>query len=313
MTSWKIIITDKLEPNGQAILRDHADVDDCNGIAAGDLVSAIPNYDAVIVRSRTQLTAEVFVAAKRLRVAGRAGVGVDNIDLSAAQAHGVTVVNAPTGTTTAVAEHTFALMLALVRAIPRADSTMKSGQWHKKALIGTELASKTLGVIGAGRIGAQVAARAAAFGMQVLGNDPLESDDEIRARGFEPSTLGDVYAQSDFISLHVPLTPETRRLIDGQALARMKKGIYIICTARGGIIDETALTAALESGQVAGAALDVFAQEPPGLSALVAHPNLIATPHIASQTKEAQARTAALIAGEVLAALAGEPLRWQIV
>ncbi len=190
MTSWKIIIADKLEPNGQAILRDHADVDDCNGISAGDLVSAIPNYDAVIVRSRTQLTAEVFAAASRLQVAGRAGVGVDNIDLSAAQAHGVMVVNAPTGTTTAVAEHTFALMLALARAIPRADHSMKSGQWHKKALIGAELAGKTLGVIGAGRIGAQVAARAAAFGMRVLGNDSLESDEDIRARGSRTSDAG---------------------------------------------------------------------------------------------------------------------------
>jgi D-3-phosphoglycerate dehydrogenase len=313
MNSWKIIITDKLEPNGQAILKDRAQVDDCNGISPEELITAIPNYDAVIVRSRTKLTAEVFAAASRLRVAGRAGVGVDNIDLTAAQARGVTVVNAPTGTTTAVAEHTLALMLALARSIPRADSTMKSGQWHKKALLGGELAGKTLGVIGAGRIGTQVAARAAAFGMQVLGYDLLESDDEIQARGLEPASLTDIYAEADFISLHLPLTQENRRMIDGQALARMKSGVYLISTARGGLIDETALTAALESGQVAGAALDVFAQEPPGLSALVAHPNLIATPHIASQTKEAQARTAALIAEEVLAVLAGEPLRWRIV
>ncbi len=313
MNSWKIIITDKLEPNGQAILKDRAHVDDCNGISAEELISAIPNYDAVIVRSRTRLTPEVFAAGSRLRVAGRAGVGVDNIDLSAARANGVTVVNAPTGTTTAVAEHTLALMLALARAIPRADNSMKLGQWHKKELMGTELADKTLGVIGAGRIGAQVAARATAFGMRVLGYDPLENEEEVRARGFEPVTLAEIYAKSDFISLHTPLTPETLRMIDGQALARMKAGVYLICTARGGIIDETALAAALESGQVAGAALDVFAQEPPGLSALVAHPHLIATPHIASQTKEAQARTAALIAGEVLAALAGEPLRWRIV
>jgi D-3-phosphoglycerate dehydrogenase len=313
MNSWKIIITDKLEPNGQAILKDRAHVDDSNGISAEELISAIPNYDAVIVRSRTRLTPEVFSAGSRLRVAGRAGVGVDNIDLSAARANGVTVVNAPTGTTTAVAEHTLALMLALARAIPRADNSMKLGQWHKKELMGTELADKTLGVIGAGRIGAQVAARATAFGMRVLGYDPLENEEEVRARGFEPVTLAEIYAKSDFISLHTPLTPETLRMIDGQALARMKAGVYLICTARGGIIDETALAAALESGQVAGAALDVFAQEPPGLSALVAHPHLIATPHIASQTKEAQARTAALIAGEVLAALAGEPLRWRIV
>ncbi len=313
MTSWKIIITDQLEPNGQAILREKAEVDDCNGISAEELLSAISRYDAVIVRSRTRLTPEVFAAAARLRVAGRAGVGVDNIDLTAAQANGVTVVNAPTGTTTAVAEHTLALMLALARAIPRADHLMKSGQWHKTELIGAELAGKTLGIIGAGRIGAQVAARAAAFGMRVLGYSPLDPADEIRARGFEPAKLAEIYAASDFISLHMPLTQETRRMIDGQALARMKAGVYLISTARGGLIDETALTAALESGQVAGAALDVFAQEPPGLTALVAHPQVIATPHIASQTREAQARTAALIAEEVLAALAGEPLRWRIV
>jgi len=190
---------------------------------------------------------------------------------------------------------------------------MKAGQWIKAELEGTELNGKTLGIVGVGKIGSEVARRAAAFGMNVLGSDPLIPEAAIRQRGAQPVSLGELYARSDFISLHVPLTPETRSSISGQTLGAMKRGVRLVCTARGGVVDETALLGALESGQVAGAALDVFAKEPPGLSALVAHPNVIATPHISAQTVEAQARAAQDIASEVLAALRGEPLRWRVV
>lgn len=313
MPDWKILLTDGLEEKGQAILRAAANVDECSGISPAELIKIVGQYDAMIVRGRTTVNADVLAAATNLKVLGRAGVGVDNIDLAAAQSRGLTVLNSPTATTIAVAEHTLALMLALVRSVPRADAAIKSGQWIKKQLVGVELHGKTLGIIGVGRIGAAVGQRAAAFGMQVLGNDPLLGDNEIRQRGAEPVPLTELYTRSDFISLHVPITPDTRGMIDGQSMGHMKRGVRLICTARGGLIDETALLAALESGQAAGAALDVFANEPPGLTALVAHPNVIATPHISAQTTEAQSRAAADIASEVLAALRCEPLRWKIV
>jgi len=313
MPLWKVLITDGLHPSGVAILRSAAQVDDRTGITPEALLQVIEPYEAIIVRGRTQVNAALLEAAPNLKVVGRAGVGVDNIDLAAASLHGVSVVNAPLSTTLAVAEHTLALMFALARHIPRADAAMKSGQWLKKELEGMELQGKVLGLIGMGNIGSAVATRAAALGMTVLGYDALLPPALIRQRGAEAVSLDELYARSDFISLHVPLLPETRGMINGQALALMKRGVRLICTARGGIIDETALLGALESGQVAGAALDVFAQEPPGLTALVAHPHVIATPHIAAQTAEAQARAAMDIAQEVLAALRGEPLRWKVI
>lgn len=313
MGDLKILITDGLNEKGQAILNRSAQVDDKTGISAEELTDLIGDYDALIVRGRTKVTQSILEAAPKLKVVGRAGVGVDNIDLAAAQSRGVTVVNAPTATTIAVAEHTLALMLSLIRHVPRADTTMKSGLWEKKKLVGTELNSKTLGIIGMGNIGSGVAQRAAAFGMQILGYDPFLQNEHISQRGAEPVSLNDLYARADFISLHIPLSPQTRNLINGQTIGYMKRGVYLICAARGGVIDETALLNALESGQIAGAALDVFSQEPPGLTALVAHPNVVATPHIGAQTAEAQVRAAVDISEEVLAALMGEPLRWKIV
>jgi D-3-phosphoglycerate dehydrogenase len=313
MPDWNILLTDGLEEKGQEILSASAQVDDCNGISAEDLLRTAANYDAIIVRGRTRVTAQVFKAASRLKVVGRAGVGVDNIDLAAANTRNVRVVNSPLATTLAVAEHTLAMMLALARTIPKADSQMKTGQWTKKQLMGVELNGRTLGIIGMGNIGVAVAQRAAALGMKILGHDSLISPDKIRACGAAPTSLMELFTQSDFITLHVPLTPETRNMISGQAFGQMKRGVRLISTARGGLIDEIALHGALESGQVAGAALDVFSSEPPGLTALVSHPNLIATPHIAAQTVEAQTRAAEDIATEVLAALRGEALRWKIV
>jgi D-3-phosphoglycerate dehydrogenase len=311
--SWKILIADGLEEKGQAMLRAQAQVEDRNGISAQELRSILPEFDALIVRSRTRVTAELLEHAARLKVIGRAGVGVDNIDLDAARAHGIIVVNSPLATTVAVAELTMGLLLATARAIPRADAAMKQGKWLKKELEGIELQGKTLGLIGFGRIGREVAHRALAFGMRILAYDPLIPEDVIRQANVTPSSLETLLQRSDFISLHIPLTDETRNLLSTQAFAQMKTGVRLICTARGGIVDEQALLQALKEGKVAAAALDVFAVEPPALNELITHPNLIATPHIGAQTVEAQTRAAEMIAEEVLAALRGEPLRWRVV
>jgi D-3-phosphoglycerate dehydrogenase len=313
MTTWKVLITDGLSDKGIAILSSAAQVDNMPDIPADELLKVAGEYDAMVVRGRTKVTPAVFDAASKLKVLGRAGVGVDNIDLAAARGHGVTVVNAPKSTSLAVAELAVGMMFALARMLPKADSTMKQGQWIKKQLEGIELNGKTLGIVGMGNIGSALAQRAAGLGMKVIGYDNLVSTDDIKKRGAEPVSLANLYARSDFISFHLPLTPESKAMVNGQAFAQMKSGVRIVDAARGGIIDEAALLAALESGQVAAAALDVFATEPPGLSALVAHPNVVATPHIGAQTAEAQDRAAEDIASEVLTALRGEPLRWKIV
>ncbi len=312
MPEPKILITDGLEESGQSILRAAAQVDDRPDLPGAELGRVISGYDALIVRGRTRVTAEVLQVASRLRVVGRAGVGVDNIDLEAAKAHGVTVVNAPTSTTTAVAELALGLLLALAREIPRADAAMKGGQWIKKDLNGAELNGKTLGIIGYGRIGIEVGKRAAAFGMNVIAYDPFIQEAAIKAGGAESVSIQDLFEWSDFISLHLPYDVQTRDLIGPVAFSQMKQGVRIVDAARGGIIDEAALLAALNSGKVAGAALDVFTAEPPGLTDLVRHPRVIATPHVGAQTAEAQARAAEDIANEVLAALRGQPLRWKV-
>lgn len=312
MTTYKILITDGLDASGQSILHQSAEVNDQSGISADDLLKIIPEYDALIVRGRTKVTASVMEAASRLKVIGRAGVGVDNIDLEAAKRHGIIVVNAPTSTSLAVAELTFGLLLALAREIPRADAAMKQGKWLKKELEGVELNGKTLGVIGFGRIGMEVGKRAAAFGMNVIAYDPLISEEDIKKRGAEPASLQDLYAWSDFISLHMPLTVDTRDMVGRQAFSQMKDGVRLVCAARGGIIDESALVEALNSGKVSGAALDVFGVEPPGLTEAVSHPRVIATPHVGAQTAEAQSRASEDIAHEVLSALRGESLRWRV-
>ena len=312
MTQYKILITDGLDESGQSILRAFAQVDDRANISADDLLKAIPGYDGLIVRGRTKVSASVMDAASRLKVVGRAGVGVDNIDLEAAKKHHITVVNAPMSTTLAVAELTFGLMLALAREIPRADSGMKQDRWLKKELEGVELNGKTLGIIGYGRIGMELGKRAAAFGMNVIAYDPLISEDDIQQRGAEPTSIQDLFEWSDFISLHLPLNVQTRDMLGPLAFSQMKDGVRIVCAARGGIIDESALLSALKSGKVAGAALDVFSQEPPGLTETISHPRVIATPHIGAQTAEAQTRASEDIANEVLAALNNKPLRWKV-
>ncbi|MDQ3004588.1 MAG: hypothetical protein M3R47_04295 [Chloroflexota bacterium] len=312
MTKFKILITDGLDESGQSILRASAEVDDHKDISADELLKAISEYDGLIVRGRTKVTESVLSAASTLRVIGRAGVGVDNIDLAAAKKRNIIVVNAPMSTSLAVAELTFGLLLAMARDIPRADAGMKQGQWLKKDLEGVELNGKTLGVIGFGRIGVEVGKRAVAFGMNVIAYDPLISEDDIKQRGAEPVSIQDLYAWSDFISLHLPLNVQTRDLIGPLAFSQMKDGVRIMCAARGGIIDESALLNALNSGKVAGAALDVFGQEPPGLTETISHPRVIATPHIGAQTAESQSRASEDIANEVLSALNNKPLRWKV-
>lgn len=312
MCAWKVLLTDGLEENGKEMLRKGAEVTDQPGITADELLQVVGDYDALIVRGRTKVTPAVLAAGKKLKVVGRAGVGVDNIDLAAAREHGITVVNSPLATSVAVAELTMGLMLSAVREIPRADAGLKAGKWLKKELEGTELMGKTLGVIGFGRIGVAVAKRASAFEMNILAYDPLLPAEEIKNRGGEPVSLDRLFEESDFITMHLPLTPETKGMLGEAAFEKMKKGVYIICAARGGVIDEAALLAALNSGKVAGAALDVFATEPPGVTELVSHPKVVGTPHIGAQTVEAQTRAAHDISEEVLNALEGKPLRWKV-
>jgi D-3-phosphoglycerate dehydrogenase len=312
MPNYKILISDGLDGRGQSILRAAADVDYRDKVSPEDLLNIIAEYDALIVRGQSRVTAEVIDAASPLKVIGRAGVGVDNIDLEAAKKKGITVVNAPTSTTVAVAELAFGLLLAIAREIPRADASMKQGQWIKKEFEGVELSGKTLGIIGFGRIGIEVGKRAAAFGMNVIVYDPNVTEHELSHADAEPVSIQDLYAWSDFISLHLPLNVQTRDLIGPMAFSEMKDGVRIVSTARGGIINESALLEALNKGKVAGVALDVFEKEPPGLTELVSHPRVIATPHIGAQTAEAQSRAAEDIANEVLAALRGKSLRWKV-
>ncbi len=312
MAAWKILIADGLDMKGQAFLAEAGEVADRGSITADELLKEIVDYDALIVRSRTKVTQAVLTAGSRLKVVGRAGIGVDNIDLAAARQAGVTVVNSPLATTVTVAELALGMMLGMAREIPRADASMKAGKWLKKELEGSELFGKTLGVIGFGRIGAAMAKRASAFDMKVLAYDVLKNANEIRLDGGIPVGLDELLAASDFISLHLPLTPDTKNMLNAEVFAKMKDGVYLVNASRGGIMDEDALVEALNSGKVGGVALDVYANEPPGLTPLVSHPKVICTPHIGAQTVEAQARAGYDIATEIVAALKGETLRWKV-
>jgi D-3-phosphoglycerate dehydrogenase len=310
--TWKILLTDGLATISDEDLLSQVELDDKKGISAEDLMGVIADFDAVIVRGRTKITEEVLSAGKKLKVVGRMGVGVDNIDLNAAKAHGVTVVNAPVATTVSVAELTIGLMLSLIRCIPKANEGMKAGQWLKKELKGTELYQKTLGVIGFGHIGEEVGKRAMAFGMKIIACDPVRPPAEIEFAGAVPVSLEELFEKADMITMHIPHIPATHYLLNEEAFKLMKDGVRIICAARGGVIDQSALLAALESGKVAGAALDVFEKEPPGEDPLAMHPNVICTPHIGAQTDEAQLRAGHDILSEVVAALEEEPLRWKV-
>ena len=310
---WKILLTDGLAPISDQDLLQSVELIDQKGISAEELLDVIPEMDAVIVRGRTKITEAVLAKAEKLQVVGRMGVGVDNIDLNAAETHGVTVVNAPVATTVSVAELTIGMMLSLIRDIPKADCGMKAGEWLKKELVGTELYQKTLGVIGFGNIGEAVGARAMAFGMNVIAYDPIRPASEIQAVLAAPVSYEELLKRSDIISMHIPHIETTHYIVNEETINQMKDGVVIICAARGGVIEESALLVALDSGKVAGAALDVFEAEPPGDNPLPKHPKVVATPHIGAQTKEAQLRAGYDIVSEVVAALDGKPLRWKIV
>lgn len=312
MHTWRILLADGLAEKGQEILRQACEIDDCQGVTAAELAAMIDPYEAIIVGERSELSAQILEAGKNLRVIGRLGMQVDNIDLAAAARLGIVVVNTPLAATTAVADYTLGAILSLARMIPRADASIKMGLWLKKEFQGVEVQGKTLGVIGIGQVGSKVSQLASVLGMQIIGYDPWLKEDAFQFR-VQRVCLEELYQRADFISIHIPYSPETKELLGSQALAQMKRGVRLVCTMPGKIVDETALLGALESGQVAGVAIDVYASEPPRLTSLVAHPNVIATPHISAQTEEASIQAADEIACEVLAALRGEPLRWRIV
>ena len=286
----KIIVADDLPASALDLLRAESGwvVDARSGRRAAELVNDIADADALLVRSATTVDADLLKAARRLRIVARAGTGVDNVDVATASARGILVVNAPGANSISVAEHACALMLALARRVPAADRAMKDGKWEKKKFMGTELRGKTLGIAGLGRIGREVSQRAGAFGMRIVANDPFISKDIAAGLGVELLSLDDLCATSDYITLHLPSTPDTRHLFNDIRFGRCKPGIRIINTARGELVDEDALRRAIEKGIVAGAGLDVFEVEPPKDWALAQLPEVVATPHIAASTAEAQ-------------------------
>lgn len=312
--SARVLVSDPLAQSGLDLLDNAGLAFDLRpGLSPGELMAAIPAYDALIIRSGTQVSAGVIAAADNLRVIARAGVGIDNIDLAAATRRGIIVVNAPTGNVSAAAEHTLALLMALARHIPAAQVSMARGQWDRKAFMGVELRDKTLGTIGLGRVATQVVRRATGLSMRALSYDPYVSSGYASNVGAELVSLERLLAESDFITIHLPLTESTHGMLGRERLAQCKPGARIINTARGGIIDEAALLAALDSGHLAGAALDVFEQEPlPSDSPLRQHPRLIVTPHIGGSTSEAQDQVAIDAAGQVIDVLAGRPARYAV-
>ena len=298
-----ILVCDGLEKTGVDQLRSASGmiVDERPSIDAAELMDIIDGYEALIVRSKTRVTAELIDRAANLRVVGRAGTGVDNIDVSAATQRGIVVMNAAAGNTVTTAEHTMAMLLSLARQIPQAATSTKSGHWEKNKFVGVELMGKTLGIVGLGRIGNAVASRARAFGMSVLAFDPYFTQEAARELGIEMIALDELIARSDFITLHTPLTDETRYLINAAAIEKMKPGVRLINCARGGLIDEHALYDGIVSGKVAGAALDVFEQEPTSPdNPLLSLNQVITTPHLGASTAEAQLGVATMIAEQVI-------------
>jgi D-3-phosphoglycerate dehydrogenase / 2-oxoglutarate reductase len=298
----KVLVTDGLAPQGFEILgrTPGIEVIDAPGLKPAQLLEAIVDVDALIIRSATQVTAEVIAAAKQLAVVGRAGIGIDNVDVAAATARGIVVMNTPGGNTVTTAEHAIALLVALARHIPQATASMKSGKWDKKSFVGMELYNRTLGVIGLGNIGRIVAQRARGLGMKVVAYDPFLSVDAAAKLEVELLDLDSLLARSDALSVHVPRTPDTAGLLGKAAFAKTKPGVLVVNAARGGIVDEDALLEALESGAVGGAALDVFEEEPPPTDhPLVAHPRVICTPHLGASTEQAQVNVSIAVAEQV--------------
>ena len=296
----KVLISDKMDPRAAQIFRERGvQVDEITGKTKEELIAMIGEYDGLAIRSATKVTADVIAAAKNLKVIGRAGIGVDNVDIPAASAAGIVVMNTPFGNSITTAEHAIALMFALARQLPEADLSTQAGKWEKNRFMGVELTSKTLGLIGAGNIGSIVADRARGLKMKVVAYDPFLTPERAVDMGVEKVTLDELLARADFITLHTPLTNETRNILSAEALAKTKKGVRIINCARGGLIDEAALKAAMDSGQVGGAALDVFVEEPATASPLFGTPNFISTPHLGASTSEAQVNVAIQVAEQL--------------
>ncbi len=302
----KVLVKEKIGDSGVALLREHFDVDLGIDWSDEELAQRIGAYEGILIRSATKMTAQLIEAAERLKVIGRAGVGVDNVDVPAATARGIIVVNAPESNVITAAEHTIALLLALARNIPQAHASLTSGRWERSKFSGIEVYEKTLGIIGFGRIGQLVAHRAKGFGMKVLAFDPFVSAERYRELGVEKAgSAEEVYAAADFITIHLPKTPETIDFIDADAFSKMRDGVRVLNVARGGLIDEAALKDALDSGKLAGAAIDVFPSEPVTESPLFAYPNVVVTPHLGASTAEATDRAGYQSAEQVIAALTG--------
>lgn len=308
--TFRVLVSDPLADEGLEILRRECTVDVKTGLKEDELVSTIGDYDALLVRSGTEVTSGVIEAGRNLRFIGRAGAGVDNIDMDAATRKGIIVANAPEGNTLAATEHTMAMMLSLARSIPQANASLKQKEWKRSRFMGVELNEKTLGIVGLGRIGREVAKRAQAMGMHIVGYDPFISKDRAVQMGVEALSLEDLFKVSDFITVHTPLIKETKHIINARTIATMKDGVRIINCARGGIIDEKALYEGIRSGKVAGAALDVFEEEPPLNSPLLGLDQVITTPHLGASTVEAQQNVAVSISRQCLSVLKGGSARY---
>lgn len=299
---YKILVSDPILPEGLKSLTEHKDfeVDVNTELSKTELAKTITNYEGLIVRSQTQVTSDIISAAPNLKVIARAGVGVDNIDVDAATKHGVIVINAPDGNTISATEHSMAMILSMARNVPQAHQSLKNGKWDRKIYRGTELYNKTLGVIGAGRIGIGVAKRAQSFGMNILAFDPYLSEDKAKELNVTRATVEEIAEQADFVTVHTPLTPKTKGIVDKAFFDKAKPTLQIINVARGGIIDEDALIEALDANQIQGAAIDVFETEPATDSPLVAHDKIIVTPHLGASTVEAQEKVAVSVANEIV-------------
>jgi len=298
----KVLVSDQLGEIGVQMFQEEEgiEVDVKTGLAPDELKAIIGEYHALVIRSATKVTADLIEAAGQLKVIGRAGIGLDNVDIPAATKRGIVVMNTPTGNVITTAEHAISMMMALTRNIPRGTSSLKAGRWDKKMLQGREVFNKILGVVGFGKIGSIVADRARGLRMRVIVHDPFVAPEQIEKAGFESVTLEELYARSDYITLHVPKLKETTGLLNKAAFDQMKDGVMIINCARGGIVDEADLNEALASGKVAGAALDVFASEPPGTCTLLESDNVICTPHLGASTKEAQTNVAVAVARQII-------------
>lgn len=306
----RILVSDDVSEKGVALLREHFDVDVKTNMPTEELLACIGEYDGLVTRSQTQVTKQVIDAAKNLKVIGRAGVGVDNIDIPAATARGIVVLNAPEGNTIAATEHTVAMMMAMTRHIPQAHASIQAGKWDRKSFDGIQVQGKTLGIIGVGRIGSRVALRMQAMEMTTIGYDPYITEERAQQVGVELVSFEELLAKSDYITIHTPLTKETHNIINAEAIAKMKDGVRIVNCARGGCVDTEALAAALKSGKVAGAAIDVYPEEPltPENNPFIGMPQVVQTPHLGASTIEAQIGVAVDVAYGVIDALEGRPV-----